>query len=94
MIPSTSTDTQAERVSSNALNSDDEDIARSLKHIVGGCKKRQKAAKNAAIEARERLETKLMNKKSLKRVAETLDSIQRERNKRKFNQQFSYALRK
>lgn len=44
------------------------------------------------VKTRERLKTKLFDKRSLKRVSATLDQIQKARAERNFSHQFNYAL--
>jgi hypothetical protein len=41
---------------------------------------------------RQRLERKLLNRSSLNRIGETLDAMQKNRNERRFQHQFTYAI--
>ena len=62
------------------------ELAKTAKKKVAR-KKREKAPGEAL---RDRLKTKLFDKRTLKRVAETYDAIQKAKAEKKFSHQFNY----
>ncbi|KAI1714250.1 UV-stimulated scaffold protein A [Ditylenchus destructor] len=52
----------------------------------------KKRDKSETVKLRERLQTKLFDKRALRRVSETLQQIQKARAERRFSSQFNYAI--